>query len=357
MKIISLGLDKKALNPRSPLASRLCDYGLITEKYVVFVPAESDQIVDLTDNVRVYGVGGNSKINQLFWLFCGAYSLLKVEKFSIITVQDPYYMGLVGLLLHWIFGVKLEIQIHGFEKETWLRIIIARFVIKKADLLRVVSERLKKELVKDFLVSPSKLVVIAVYSPLAEIDHPIKDYSNHKPFNFLTIGRLVPVKNITLQLLVLARLVKIFPNTQLTIVGSGPEKKNLEKLVSRLGLTNYVYFTGEIIEVCDLYEKADAFLLTSFSEGWAMVVVEAGSFGLPIIMTDVGCAGEVVVNEETGLVVPVGSESALFEGMSRVVKDQALRSKLGSNLVKKIALLPNKHQTLELYRQAWSRLV
>ena len=97
----------------------------------------------------------------------------------------------------------------------------------------------------------------------------------------------------------------------LHIVGSGPDEKKLKSYVARLGLEQHVVFHGyqSGYALGMFYRECDAFLLTSDYEGWGMVIIEAAAAGLPIIMTDVGCAGEIIIHGESGLVVPPG-ESA-----------------------------------------------
>jgi len=112
----------------------------------------------------------------------------------------------------------------------------------------------------------------------------------------LTVSRLVPVKNIFLQLESLAEIIKDHSQVVLTIVGDGPERERLQQLAKDLGIGDKVKFVGLVDNPDSFYASADAFLLTSNKEGWGLVVIEAGSFGLPVIMTDVGCAGEVVVD-------------------------------------------------------------
>ena len=103
------------------------------------------------------------------------------------------------------------------------------------------------------------------------------------------------------------------------------------------------------------YSQADAFLLTSDYEGWGMVAVEAASYGLPIIMTDVGCAGELIENEKSGLVVPVNNQVRLEEAMVRIINDDNLRKKLAEVAISVVKKLPSKEETMALYKQSWEK--
>jgi glycosyltransferase involved in cell wall biosynthesis len=86
-----------------------------------------------------------------------------------------------------------------------------------------------------------------------------------------------------------------------------------------------------------------------------MAIVEAMAAGLPVVMTDVGCAGEIVRNEETGLVVPVDDEKALALAIMRLLEDTQLRTTLPSAGKEEVGKLATKDETLELYRRSWRR--
>ena len=122
-------------------------------------------------------------------------------------------------------------------------------------------------------------------------------------------------------------MAKNYPNIELWVAGDGPERKKLEKEALKLGVKNNVKFLGWQNNPGEFYSKADAFLLTSNYEGWGMVVIEAVSHSLPVIMTDVGCAGELIKNEENGIVIPVNNQSKLEEAMIRFINGDNLRKK------------------------------
>ncbi len=106
-------------------------------------------------------------------------------------------------------------------------------------------------------------------------------------------------------------------------------------------------------DLVSYYKTADLFLLTSNHEGYGMSVVEAMAAGCPLIMTDVGCARELVKNEYNGLVTPIGSREGLVEGIGRMIKEPALREKLKNNGLAMVKNLPTKEEYLNLYKESW----
>ena len=370
MKILNLSLDKSILDANSKTAKRIAEFGGITDKYAIIVPDRHEREIKLSEKVFVRGSGGRNKILKLTNIYRAAKKLLKKEKIDIITVQDQYYLALMGWMLAIKVKVGLELQIHGFEKYSGLRKIIAKFVIPRADAIRCVSQRLKGQLISDFGVKEEKITVVPIYSNLkSKISNLAyrqaglkSDKTRNDKFIFLTVGRLVPVKNIGLQVKALSEVIKKYPNAELWIVGDGPEKSNLKsqtlptgRQVSNLKLENNVKLLGWQNNPEEFYKQADAFLLTSNYEGWGMVVIEAASYGLPIIMTDVGCAGEVIKNEESGLVIPVNNQAKLEEAMARIINDENLRQKLAENAIATVKTLLNKEQTMALYKKSWEK--
>ncbi|MFH1522955.1 MAG: glycosyltransferase [Patescibacteria group bacterium] len=170
---------------------------------------------------------------------------------------------------------------------------------------------------------------------------------------FLTVGRLVETKNIKMQIRAFKNLYLRFKNLELWIIGEGEELSNLKLVVGNLGLDKNVKMFGWKDDLSKYYRQADVFLLTSNSEGWGLVVIEAATCGLPIIMTDVGCAGEVIKDGQSGRVIPVGDQKALEEAMVKLIEHPELRKKLGEGARDAVEKLPSKEETLKLYLKSW----
>ncbi len=349
MKILSLGLDNSVLNKNSSLAKRVVEYGELAGKYTVLVPSSENKEIVLSEKAKVFGAKASNKALGLINIYYLAKKLLVKENYNIITVQDQYYLALIGWLLAKKLKIGLEIQVHGFEKYHGLRRLIAKYVLPRANTVRAVSQRLKKRLISEFGVQEERIMVVPIY--VERITHNVERITrNDSKFIFLTVGRLVSVKNIKMQIKALANIVRRYPNIELWIAGEGKEKEKLR-------VTRNIKLLGWQNDLEKFYRQADAFLLTSNYEGWGMAVIEAASFGLPIIMTDVGCAGEVIKDGESGIVISVGNQKKLEEAMLRLIEDNELRKKLGENARLAVMELSNKEQTLELYKKSWGKAV
>ncbi|OGF28054.1 hypothetical protein A2331_03025 [Candidatus Falkowbacteria bacterium RIFOXYB2_FULL_34_18] len=360
-KILSIGTDASTLDKDSRIARRVIDYGDLVDKYTIITPAEKEAKVDLSEKVTVFGVVGKNKIFKLFKVYVKAGKILQNEKYNIITVQDQYYLGFVAWLLSKKFKIGLEIQNHGFEKFSGIRKLIAKFIFPRASAVRTVSKRLKNRLIQEFGVKEEKITIVPVFFKPEEfldtrcpIGHQVSKNSSDK-FVFLTVGRLVPVKNIAMQIGAMAEILKARKDVELWIVGEGGLENNLKNLAKELNIEINIKFLGWQNDIASIYKRADVFLLTSHSEGWPVSIMEAAGYGLPVIMTDVGSAGELIINGKNGMVVPVNDGEALEAAMKKLMDDEGMRMYLGKNARKSVLGMPTKEETLRMHKKSFAK--
>lgn len=131
-----------------------------------------------------------------------------------------------------------------------------------------------------------------------------------------SVGRLEePKKGLTVLLSAARRVVDQFPKARFVIAGDGPDRARLEKMSAELNLISHVRFIGAQKNVWPLFDAFDVFVLPSRWEGFGIVLLEAMARGLPVVATRQGGVPEVVVDRETGTLVPVNDESALAEAI------------------------------------------
>ncbi len=142
---------------------------------------------------------------------------------------------------------------------------------------------------------------------------------------FGTIGRVDNLKGLDILIDALARI----PEARVAIVGKGPELPALEAHARMREVADRVIFTGWRDEGLQLVAGFDVFVLPSLLEGFPLSVLEAMHRGRPVVATAVGSVSEMVVDGETGLIVPPGDPSALTDALERLRTDPALRKRLG----------------------------
>jgi glycosyltransferase involved in cell wall biosynthesis len=138
----------------------------------------------------------------------------------------------------------------------------------------------------------------------------------------LAMGRLKSQKNFPLLISAFAQLLHTREAT-LAIVGEGEERSSLEALVEKLGIEGRVLFPGLTLVPGDWYKGADLFVLSSDYEGFAIVLVEAMHFGLPVVSTDCPHGpAEVLGHGRWGRLVPVGDTEALASAMDEALGEE-----------------------------------
>jgi glycosyltransferase involved in cell wall biosynthesis len=137
-------------------------------------------------------------------------------------------------------------------------------------------------------------------------------------FTLLYVGRLEPVKNHKLLFHAFRAALSSMPGLRLWMVGDGSERQALEKLAAELDIAGQVKFWGQQLDVAPFFSAADAFIMSSKSEGLPMSLLQAFSLGLPAIVTDVGGMAEVVSAARAGITVPVADLEQMCTAILRL---------------------------------------
>jgi glycosyltransferase involved in cell wall biosynthesis len=132
-------------------------------------------------------------------------------------------------------------------------------------------------------------------------------------FTIVSVGRLAVAKNYAMLLRAFASARRRVPDLGLWILGDGPEGPALRQLANELGVAGAVTFWGEQRDVGPWLRAADAFALSSTSEGLPISALEAMAAGLPAILTDVGGMTELVALSGAGTIVPSADAEAMAE--------------------------------------------
>ena len=149
-----------------------------------------------------------------------------------------------------------------------------------------------------------------------------------KKKRIIGVGRLHTQKGFDLLIKAFAKVYESYPEWELVIYGEGPEREDLESLVSQLNVP--VFLPGRTQEIAREMAQSEIFVLSSRSEGMPNVLCEAMGLGLPVISTDCPTGPRELIQEGVnGLLIPVDHEDALASAMKALIEDQGLRQNLG----------------------------
>lgn len=336
LKILSIGTEK-ALFEDGPVRRRIVAQldGMETT-ILVLAKTRFDAIV--APHVRVVSTNSWSRWTYVPGALRKVFAMRKLGFDAVIT-QDPVESAMVGAFGARVTGAVLAIQDHGYHfhgdyyrKESFLnqfRFLFARWAVKRAEAIRVVSKRTEDALIR-LGVAQSKLMrfPLGINTPgfLSDSEPPSLTTREGRRESgvesyFLLAARFVPIKRIDLAIHAFSLVSAKNPDVRLKIIGRGPLEGDIRRTIAEFRLEGRVDLLAWSENLSDLYRNAKATLITSDREGFGMTALESLTNGTPVIMTDVGCAGEVVKDGLNGYVVPVGDVSTLAERMDSILAD------------------------------------
>lgn len=195
---------------------------------------------------------------------------------------------------------------HGYFGALKNKIFLAveRYLAKKTDVLIALTQAERDDHLALAVGRPEQWVVVPSGVDITVIsewvwEHPVP--VEHKPWDTVSVGRLVPIKGMERLIKAWAVVVKSKPDARLALVGDGEERRDLERLASRLNIIPNVEFIGWADPLPEL-AKAKTFALLSYNEGMGRAVVEAMAAGLPCVVSNV-CGLKELVDDSVGRVV------------------------------------------------------
>ena len=165
----------------------------------------------------------------------------------------------------------------------------------------------------------------------------------------MAVGRLVPVKGHAGLLRALAHMHAGEQPAYLALVGEGELRDKLEAQARSLGLEERVIFTGARQDADRLLQVADIYAQPSLREGLSIAMLEAMAAGLPVVASEVGAAGDVLTDGESGLLVPPGDEGVLIAALEDLLADAEKRARLGAAARERVAAEYSLQRMCEAY--------
>ncbi len=206
---------------------------------------------------------------------------------------------------------------------------LTRYALARADTVTATGLHLATETTR-YTPDGAPVTVVPYGVDLERFAPRGKSVSDHVVIG--TVSRLSSEKGIRYLIEAFEQLRELYGGAvSLRIAGDGPERSRLEATVQRLSLESSVQFRGwvEHADVPTFLDELDVFVMPSTWEGFGVAAAEASAAGLPVVATNVYGIPDVVIDGETGLLVPPKDPGALARSVSLLVRDAQLRAKLG----------------------------
>jgi glycosyltransferase involved in cell wall biosynthesis len=272
------------------------------------------------------------------------------ERFTEVVISTPGPMGLVGLMVAKLLGLKVSGIYHtdfpqyvriltGDEKMGAITWKYMEWFYGSLDLIFVPSEAYRLMLL-DRGFSSEKLKIMPrgidcqTYTPQKRDPRFWEMFGSNGQIKFLYVGRISKEKDLDTLVQAYKRLHEEFPETLLACVGDGPYLPELKAQLPKSSAIFTGFLSGEALTKA--YASADVFVFPSTTDTFGNVILEAQASGLPAVVSDIGGPRELVRNGETGFVTQGKNADSLYEGMRNLVADRKLLDSMGSNARKKM---------------------
>lgn len=374
MKVLMISSDRKIFDPDSPVRKRMVEYGDIFEELHVIVFAKNSQghtFTEISKNVWAYPTDSWMKLDYFYDAVRIAREQLVINgEFTpeVVSAQDPFETGLVGWFIARKYKRKLQLQVHTDFFDSFflsqgplnrVRRLLARFLLPRAQCIRVVSERVKEYLEKHYPSLVERVAVLPIHVDTQyyrDAKPKIDLHKRHPQFSFilLMVSRLTAEKYYPFALDVFSEIRARYPRAGLVIVGSGPEEGAILKRARELHIEKSVVLEGWQDDIVSYYKTANLLLHTSRFEGYGMVFVEAAASGLPMVSSDVGVAASVARALPGSGICPVGDRACFVKQIFDFIENHERRLYLKLNASGDVSLGGLLVQSKEAYLAAYA---
>jgi glycogen synthase len=270
------------------------------------------------DVINVHFLGSNAFYILLAHYFKKKPLMVTFHGNEVITVPDPTRVGAKGY-------TRLETK--------WMNWTIAS-ILRRADYVTAVSE---------YLLNNAKKLNSAISEKSTRIfmggfkdgQDNTRSSQGNKPF-ILAVGRLATEKGFDLLIAAVRFVSEKIPSISLIIIGDGPEKAELLKLIEQNNLQDKVILKGFLPkeQIGDYYRKCLFLVVPSMWEGLGSIIFESAMYKKPVVATSVGGIPENVIDGVTGLLVEPGNVTQLSDAIMRLLLDPKLCNEIGNNAKK-----------------------
>jgi len=251
------------------------------------------------------------------------------------------YADLTSLVAARLVPVKTVTTLYVWDKFGWKRNLIQainRRLLPFFDLVTAQCEETRRQTASlGFSADRVKLLASGFESDRIDMTDPQRRQKRREmgvdgdDVVLVNVARLFPEKAQDLLLKSFHKIHTRWPQTQLWILGVGPQSPQLQALCTELGLDDAVRFFGFVSDLAAVLRLADIQVHPSYAEGIPLAICSGMAAGLPIVASRVGGLPEVLDDGHSGLLVPPADEAAITDAVGVLIEDPVQRQRLGSN--------------------------
>jgi|SRR6185369_16413786 len=287
-----------------------------------------------------------------------------LRKNNIQFVQTHMnWANIYGSIAAFLAGVRnIVCTFHGaneYDKKGVIGVlyhVVHRYLVRRiARLGLAVSCEIKECIIAKKYMPRDRIFVMPNAVPIPIIDN----FSRERPRNLLSIGvvgRLVPEKGFIFLLNAIQLISTKQYQFEVSILGNGPLMAELTNRINSQHLNQTIFLRGMCKDVSAWYKQFDLFVMSSISEGEPMALLEAMSYGLPVVATRVGAIPVVVRDGIEGILVEPGDVNGLAKAIVRMLEDKSLRESMGTNARKRIIETRSIEILVQRYLELYAKM-
>ena len=272
-------------------------------------------------------------------IFCLAhlYKIMKDRRPDI--VHTFFFWSIIyGRLLKLAGTVMILVENREDQGFNWGRheYLLLRWTNHLPDKIICVAEAVKQVVMDREGIEESRIEVVYNGIDLQDDSSGLQETTRQElgfDSDHLIVGMVAnynrPVKGVANFLDAVPAITSAVPSARFLFVGGGDEEHSLREKARTLGIEPYIVFAGYRKNIDRYYEIMDISVLTSFSEGFSLTLLESMGYGIPIVATRVGGNLELVVDGETGYLVPLKNQEILVDRIVRLLSNPDLRRSMG----------------------------
>ena len=281
-----------------------------------------------------------AKLTYQFIIAIRLAQMLKQEKCDHLHVHFAHTSAQVAMYAAAMTGVPFSIMAHA--NDIFERALLLRRKSERAVRMLTISEHNRRYL-ESFGITKEKLAVVRCGVSF-KVNLKVSPAGGRGPFTIGTLGRLIEKKGFSVLIRAVAVLAQCGHALVLRIVGEGPRKLHLERLVRRLGIAGIVSFEGALphAQVAGWMQGLDVFALAcrmdsnGDMDGIPLVLMEAMSQSIPVISTRLSGIPELIVHQETGLLAEPDDMHDLARQIWRLIESADLRARLAAGALRHV---------------------
>ena len=262
--------------------------------------------------------------------------IVRNKKIDLIHTQGPgstdFFASCIACLTKTPLIITRPVMIEDWIRPNLNKKIYAlfdKFILNRASYVVAVSKAGVKYLTKNSKLPKQKVALIYNGVDINLFTPSEKKIRDNDTLYIGTCAQLAPHKGWPDFLRVIYLCKKNFPKLKCIIVGDGPMRREVLNRANSIGLFNTIDWVGFQKNVKPYLNKMDVFLMTSWSEGLPVAIIEAMAAGLPVVATSVGGVSELVKHGETGYLGLPNNPEVIAEYVSVLLENKELKRKLG----------------------------